>query len=157
MIVYRLTKAKYASTAFRGSRGRGRWHEQGIPMVYAGDQPATALLETLVHAGRADLITADYVLFEIELDEDADLLRLPNSELPPDWRDWPWPASTQEIGTFWHENRNSVALSVPSAVIPMHRNVLLNIQHPRFTDLTINGPNPFPIDTRLAASTSSTS
>ena len=157
MIVYRLTKAKYAPTAFRGSRGRGRWHEQGIPMVYAGDQPATALLETLVHAGRADLITANYVLFEIELDEDADLLRLPDSELPPDWRDWPWPASTQEIGTFWHENRNSVALSVPSAVIPMHRNVLLNIQHPRFTDLTINGPNPFSIDTRLAASTSSTS
>ena len=157
MIVYRLTKVKYAPTAFRGSRGRGRWHEQGIPMVYAADQPATALLETLVHAGRADLITADYVLFEIELDEDADLLRLPDSELPPDWRDWPWPASTQEIGTFWHENRNSVALSVPSAVIPMHRNVLLNIQHPRFTDLTINGPNLFPIDTRLAASTSSTS
>jgi RES domain-containing protein len=126
-------------------------------MVYAADQPATALLETLVHAGRADLVTADYVLFEIELDDDADLLRLPDADLPPDWRDWPWPTSTQEIGTFWHERKDSVALSVPSAVIPMQRNVLLNIQHPRLTGLAIDGPIPFPIDTRLSASTSSTS
>ena len=110
-----------------------------------------------MHAGRADLITADYVLFEIELDEDADLLRLPDSALRPNWRDWPWPASTQEIGTFWHENRNSVALSVPSAVIPMHGNILLNIQHPRFPDLTIDGPVPFPIDMRLASSKPSNS
>jgi RES domain-containing protein len=151
MTVYRLTKADYADTAFRGSRGRGRWHKQGIPMVYAADQPATALLETLVHAGRADLITADYVLFEIELDEDADLLTLPDGDLPPDWQHWPWPASTQRIGTFWHERRDSVALSVPSAVIPMHRNVLLNIQHPRFADLDMGGPIPLPVDTRLSS------
>lgn len=157
MTVYRLTKAEYAETAFRGSRGRGRWHEQGIPMVYASNQPATALLETIVHAGRADLVTAKYVLFEIDLDEDTDLLTLPDGDLPPDWRDWPWPTSTQAIGTFWHGRRDSVALSVPSAVIPMHRNVLLNIQHPRFAELEIDGPIPFPIDTRLSAPTSSTS
>ena len=149
MTAYRITKAAYAETAFRGSRGRGRWHKQGVPMVYAADQPATALLETLVHAGRADLVTADYVLFEIELDDNADLLMLPDADLPPDWRAWPWPTATQEIGTFWHERRASVALSVPSAVIPMQRNVLLNIQHPDFRALSIDGPFPFPADTRL--------
>ena len=37
MTIYRLTKAIYAETAFRGSRGRGRWHKQGVPMVYAAD------------------------------------------------------------------------------------------------------------------------
>lgn len=152
MTIYRLTKAAYADTAFRGSRGRGRWHEQGVPMVYTADQPATALLETLVHAGRADLVTAEYVLFRIELDEDAHVLTLPSDALPPDWQAWPWPASTQQIGTFWHERGDSVALSVPSAVVPMHRNTLLNIQHPHFGDLTIDGPTAFPIDTRLAAS-----
>ena len=45
--------------------------------------------------------------------------------------------------------RASVALSVPSAVIPMQRNVLLNIQHPDFRALSIDGPFPFPFDTRL--------
>jgi len=121
-------------------------------MVYAADQPATALLETIVHAGRADLVASDYVLFEITLDVDTDLLYLPEEDVPTDWRAWPWPASTQRIGTFWHERRDSVALSVPSAVVPVHRNVLLNIQHPRFADLAIEGPISFPVDTRLASS-----
>lgn len=126
-------------------------------MLYAADQPATALLETLVHAGRADLVTADYVLFEIEIDVAADLLTFPDTVLPSDWQAWPWPASTQTLGTFWHDRRDSVALSVPSAVIPMHRNILLNIQHPRFPGLAIKGPMPFPIDTHLNAANSPTS
>ena len=155
MTVYRLTKAVYADTAFRGSRGRGRWHEQGIPMVYAADQPATALLETLVHTGRADLLAAEYVLFRIELDEDAHVLTVPEEQLPCDWQAWPWPASTQQIGTFWHQQQPSVALQVPSAVVPVQRNMLLNIQHPDFATLSIEGPTPFPVDTRLAASSSS--
>jgi hypothetical protein len=37
----------------------------------------------------------------------------------------------------------------------MHRNALLNIQHPLFSELPIDGPTAFPIDTRLAASTPS--
>ena len=151
MTVYRLTKAVYAGTAFRGSRGRGRWHEQGIPMVYAADQPATALLETLVHTGRADLLAADYVLFRIELDDDAHVLTVPGEQLPSDWQAWPWPASTQQIGTFWYQQQPSVALQVPSAVVPVQHNMLLNIQHPDFATLSIEGPTPFPVDTRLAA------
>ena len=152
MTVYRLTKSVYADTAFRGSRGRGRWHEQGIPMVYAADQPATALLETLVHTGRADLITADYVLFRIELDEDAHVLTVPDESLLDDWQAWPWPRSTQQIGTFWHQQQRSIALQVPSAVAPIQHNMLLNIQHPDFATLSISDPMPFSVDTRLAAS-----
>ena len=37
----------------------------------------------------------------------------------------------------------------------MHRNTLINTQHPRFSDLAVDGPTDFPINTRLAASNSS--
>ena len=148
MTIYRLVKAEYAETAFRGSRGRGRWHRQGIPMVYAADQPATALLETLVHAGRASLVEAPYVLFEITLTGDH-LLRLPDSDLPDDWQDWPWPSSTQEIGSYWFVSEESVALEVPSAVIPQHSNYLLNPQHTDFSEIPIVGPEEFPTGPQL--------
>ena len=148
MTIYRLVKAEYADTAFRGSRGRGRWHRQDIPMVYAADQPATALLETLVPAGRASLLEAPYVLFEVTLSDDQ-LLRLPASDIPANWQDWPWPSSTQEIGSYWFESEESVALEVPSAVVPYHNNYLLNPQHPAFSNLTTVGPEEFPIDPRL--------
>ena len=150
MIVYRVTKAAYAETAFKGSRGRGRWHRTGTPMVYAADAPATALLETLVHADRATLIDIPYVVFEIDFDPADLLLRLPPNLLPSDWQAWPWPASTQEIGTYWFESQASVVLEVPCAVVPHHRNYLLNVQHPRFSELNIQGPDDFPIDPRLA-------
>jgi len=31
----------------------------------------------------------------------------------------------------------------------MHRNTLINTQHPRFSDLAVDGPTDFPINTRL--------
>jgi len=149
LTIHRLVKAKYADSAFHGSRGRGRWHEQGTPMVYCSDQPATALLETMVHAGRAGLIEESYVLFSIEIDLGRHLLELPGSELPEDWRAWPWPASTQELGTYWHEEEASLALEVPSAVVPRQHNYLVNGAHPDFEEAEVHGPKPFSIDTRL--------
>ena len=58
------------------------------------------------------------------------MLRLPDDELPPDWRAFPWPDATQALGTLWFETAASVALEVPSAVVPAQRNVLLNPRHP---------------------------
>jgi len=148
--IYRLVKEKYAASAFRGSRGRGRWHQQGTPMVYCTGEPATALLETLVHAGRADLMRDPYVLFEVEIDPERHLLRLPGEELPEDWQTWPWPKSTQELGSYWHAEGASLALEVPSAVVPRQCNYLLNASHTDFQKAQVYGPEQFPIDARLA-------
>ena len=149
MIVYRVTKAIYADTALQGARGRGRWHPASTPMVYAADAPATAVLETLVHVERTDLLATPYVLFRITLDPDQHLLRVPPAMLPNDWQAWPWASSTQAIGSFWFTQQTSVALQVPSAVLPTQYNYLLNPQHPDFASLSIDGPEPLPIDSRL--------
>jgi RES domain-containing protein len=121
-------------------------------MVYATDAPATALLETLVHTERANLLTAPYVVFTLHLDDERHLLRLPAEMLPADWQAWPWPASTQEIGTYWFQARASLMLEVPCAVVPHHRNYLINPRHPAFAELRIEGPRPFPMDARLGVS-----
>jgi RES domain-containing protein len=118
-------------------------------MIYTAGQPATAVLETLVHVGRADLLRVAYVLFRIRLDPGAHLLRLPADALPDDWQAWPWPSSTQDVGTFWFDRRPSVVLEVPSAVVPAQRNYLVNPQHAAFGERAIDGPEPFPVDTRL--------
>lgn len=68
--------------------------------------------------------------------------------LPDDWRAVPWPDSTQETGTFWYEEQASVVLDVPSAVVPYQRNFVINVDHPRFDELEIDGPVPFEIPTR---------
>ncbi len=70
-------------------------------------------------------------------------------DLPADWQAWPSPASTQTLGADWFDARRSVALVVPSAVVPHERNVLLNPTHPRFGELEIGDAQPFPVDPRL--------
>jgi RES domain-containing protein len=47
------------------------------------------------------------------------------------------------------EEEASLALEVPSAVVPRQRNYLVNAMHPGFEEAEMIGPEPFPVDTRL--------
>ena len=152
LTAWRLTKARYASTALSGlgsTLRAGRWHARGRPVVYAASSAALALVETLVHVERADLLRDAYVALPLRIP--ADLVEtLDPNHLPPDWRAWPHPASTQALGTAWCDARRSAALLVPSAVVPHEWNVLLNPLHPGFHQIAVGAPEPFPIDARLA-------
>lgn len=160
---WRLTKAKYARAGRIGEAGHGpfsgygstlhagRWHTKGKPVVYAAESAALALLETLVHVERTELIVFDYVAIPVTLPDriEAWVEHVDPADLPLDWQAWPYPVSTQTIGTTWFEARRSMALVVPSAVVPHERNVLLNPLHPAFNDLEIGETRAFPIDRRL--------
>ena len=148
---YRLTQQRYAQSAFSGAgslRGNGRWHRAGIPIVYAAESAAVALLEVMVHLERPRLLVMDWAVvpcrFEDALGERMDAL-------PDDWRVFPWPASTQQIGQAWFEAQRSPVLDVRSAVMPSARNYLLNPEHPRFGEVEIGEAEPFEIDTRLGS------
>ena len=149
--IWRLTKAKYAATALSGygaMLSAGRWHPRGIPVVYAAQSAALALLETLVHVEKTSLLQFEYMAIPITLDEKW-IEQLSAEELPDDWNAWPHPASTQMIGRRWFEEQRSVALETPSAVVPHESIYLLSPEHTAFSKLSIGEPEPFPIDNRL--------
>ena len=152
MRIYRLTKDHYKATAFAGIGAvlnPGRWHRKGTPLVYASDQPASALLEVLVHTEAHELLNDAYVLFEIDLEPERHLSRLPTSEYPDGWRAQSWSRAPQAVGTAWAERQVSVVLEVRSAVVPHQRNYLVNPYHPLFSELSISEPQTFKIDPRL--------
>ena len=70
-------------------------------------------------------------------------------DLPPDWLEFPHPPSTRRIGDDWLEEGSSLALSVPSAVLPKERNYLINPAHGDFRVVTIAAPEPLVLDPRL--------
>jgi RES domain-containing protein len=88
-----------------------------------------------------------YRAFRAEFDEGlaADLA----AELPADWNDVEPARASQELGTDWARSGRSLLLRVPSAVIPHEHNYLLNVEHLRFRDVSIDGPLPFHFDPRL--------
>lgn len=137
--------------AFSGEGARlfgGRWNTPGTALVYTSSSLSLAALETLVHADRGRF-ERDYVTFKLELPE-ALVLMLSDRDLPDDWRARPSSEGAQRIGNAWAAAQASVALSVPSVIVPSERNYLLNPLHPRFAELVIEPPAPFRFDERLA-------
>jgi len=91
------------------------------------------MLEVMVHLEDYQLLN-EYALLEVSFPE-AVLMRLPDDVRPDDWKDEPAPASTAEIGDDWFEGQSSLALAVPSVVVPRETNYLVNPGHPGFQSL----------------------
>lgn len=119
----------------------GRWNSPGRPLVYTSESLALCLAECLVHIpGR---LPADYVAFKISIPDDsievASLAHDPVSPL----------GITRTVGDAWLAEARTVALKVPSAVLPDSDNVLLNPQHPRAGEVRVVSQQPFRFDPRL--------
>lgn len=147
---YRIVKARHAASAFSGDgamRFPGRWNGLGSPVVYASAHVSLAILEMLVHADRASLITG-YVFFEVQFDERL-VHAVAAKSLPTSWRDSPAPDSLARLGDEWRRSNRSTVLRVPSAVVPMEHNYVLNPAHPEFSSLRISSPFDLDVDGRL--------
>ena len=150
MRVYRICKRTHARTAFSGEGARryaGRWHHAGLPMVYTAQSLSLATLEQLVHFD-LDLAPTGFVSIELEIPRGV-TLRRPVKTLPENWREIPAPTETRDFGSHWFESMSSVALVVPSVVIPGEKNVLLNPLHPDFKRLEPRRPQAFAFDSRF--------
>lgn len=117
-------------------------------MVYSSSNLSLAVLETLVHADRRRF-ERDYVTFKLHLLEEL-VLELRERDLPEDWRARAVSEGARRIGDAWSKTQASVVLSVPSVIVPVERNYLLNPAHPRFAELVIDPPDAFHFDARLA-------
>lgn len=124
----------------------GRWNSSGLPAVYCASSLALAALEVLVNlprdkrrAGQVPAQTA------VEYDLPDDLCR--HSGFPGIM-----PAEkTQPLGDAWLASLECLALGVPSSVVPLEANIVLNPRHPDMVKVTILRVEPFSFDPRLLA------
>jgi len=129
----------------------GRWNSKGNGVVYVGDSIALCALELLVHLHQSEILNS-YSLCSIEVDVKMVMI-LDSTDYPEDWRKDPSPTSTADIGDQWLQSGSSLALSVPSTIIPAQSNFLLNPNHEEFDNIksTIK-IEPFIFDDRLVKS-----
>ena len=150
MRVWRICRKPYVDIALDGIGGMytsGRWHNKGHPIVYTATSAALAALEVLVHV---DPLTAptDLRLLAIELPDDLTTEVLELVSLPDGWHSVPAPTALQSLGSSWLTSGRTAALKVPSAVINVERNVLLNPRHPQMQRVRILSDEAFSFDTR---------
>jgi RES domain-containing protein len=150
--LWRLVRPRYGDPvdAFSGEGARrfgGRWNAPGRRVVYLSAHLSLAALETLAHADRRRF-ERDYVAFAVDVPESL-VLELRDEDLPDDWRARPTSEGARRVGDGWLAAGASVALSVPSVLVPSERNFLLDPAHPRFAEVSIRPAQPFRFDERL--------
>jgi len=151
LTAWRITKHKHVRSAFTGEGARlfgGRWNSPGTPIIYVAQSQSLAVLEVLVHLDSAAILEK-YVLLRVDFEQSM-VRDLNRSALPSSWRADPPPVETQAIGDEWAATGMSVALRVPSTLVPGESNFLLNPQHPDFKTLKIFKPQSFRFDPRLS-------
>ena len=147
---WRITKARHAADAFSGEGARlygGRWNSIGTAMVYTAEHASLAVLELLVHLGSSSDVD-NYVIIPCSFDEDL-VEKLDIEWLPNNWTISPPLVKVQRIGDDWFQSARSAILKVPSVVLPIEHNYLINPHHPDFTHLSIDEPLSLSLDPRL--------
>ncbi|EKN4690901.1 RES family NAD+ phosphorylase [Yersinia ruckeri] len=151
MMLYRIVHNRYLATAWTGYGAEtygGRWNHKGHAAIYLASSVSLAMLETLVHVEDSATLN-DFNLFQITIPDNA-IMVLQQQDWPRGWRDDPPPVATMDIGTEWIGSVSSVGLLVPSTLVPLERNMLVNPKHRDFAScLKSINPLTFSFDPRL--------
>src|SRR5579884_2360479 len=141
MRVYRLYRRQRAAADYRGSLIQpNRWNPAGVPMLYCSAALSLACLEVLVHLA-PEQMPPDYVYSSAEL---------PLPAMPADFQgNLVNPDATRRYGHGWVNSLASLALLVPSVIVPVEFNVLLNPLHGDYAEVIWSTPQPFRFDRRL--------
>jgi RES domain-containing protein len=146
LTVWRLTRRRYAALDGEGARRLGgRWNSPGHGVVYTSSSLALAILEVIVHLELAiDEIPADYVGLAVSVPDALTMMRcdLPQETLGDQ-------TATVRYGDDWLATGEAVGLWVPSFVVPLEWNLLLNPDHREFIRMMVADIQPFHFDPRL--------
>ena len=136
MRVFRIIDARFAADPLSGvgaALAGARWNSRGARMGYTSSSRALAMMELLVHVGR-DNVPTNRRLLPIDIPDQAIVDLAP---LPAGWDALPYRTGVQAVGNAWIAACSSLALRVPSAIVPDEFNVLVNPSHPDFGRIVV--------------------
>lgn len=126
----------------------GRWNSRGTRILYTAGSLSLAALEMLVHLNNEEILLS-YSFAAAEFDESLILPIEEFQKLPENWSVSPPQLEIQRIGNEWAETRASVVLKVPTSVLPVEFNYLINVEHPEFSMVKFGKSQTFTFDERL--------
>jgi len=149
MILYRIGRCVYVDNlSGEGARiNGGRWNSEGRPAVYLASSRSLAMLEVLVHL-QPLMIPDDYCLAEIEVPDNS-ISQVLVDNLPDNWKNISPPGILKQIGNNFLENKKHLMLKVPSSIVPMEHNYLVNVLHSDMKKVKVLSKEPFDFDSRL--------
>ena len=150
MIVFRVANVKYKDKTLYGigaEKVGGRWNSVGTRAVYCSENISLALLEYYVHSKNIAYLPKDILIAKIQFPDDFLIEEL--KELPERWNQYPYSSKTTEVFTELAKDRNRFALRVPSTIVGLESNIILNPLFKDFGKVEVVEFIELPIDERL--------
>ena len=150
MIVYRIANLKYKDSTLSGigaEKVGGRWNEVGTRAVYCSENISLALLEYYVHSENIAYLPKEILVAKIEFPDDFVIEDL--KEIPERWNQYPYSSKTTEVFTKLSKDRNIFALRVPSTIVGLESNIILNPLYKDFGKVEVIEFINLPVDERL--------
>lgn len=132
MILFRLARIEYTDKLY-SSGAANRWNKSQQEVIYTSESIALCALELLAHTNGIRP-AGKFGLMYIEIENSSSIYTVGVSELPPYWNTLSSYPYTQQLGSNWYKKSECLVMSVPSAVIPSERNMVLNTRHPDFLE-----------------------
>ncbi len=136
MEVFRISRTQYAHYLI-ASGAANRWNYENEYVIYTAGSRSLATLEMVVHRSAIQPNNAYTVVVIHISDEEALFSNLQQKDLPQPWRQENAYPLLQQLGSHWYQNKSSLVLRIPSAVIPNEYNYIINTAHPDFQEKNI--------------------
>jgi len=150
MLVYRVAHVRYKDKTLSGigaEKVGGRWNSVGTRAVYCSENISLALLEYYVHSENIAYLPKEILIAKIHFPDEFLIEEL--QELPERWNQYPYSSETMEVFTTLAKDRNRFALRVPSTIVGLESNIILNPLFRDFGKVEVVEFIQLPIDERL--------
>ncbi|MBS1501465.1 MAG: RES domain-containing protein [Bacteroidetes bacterium] len=134
MEVFRIAKESF-SKKLLASGSANRWNFDDQFVIYAGGSRSLSTLELTVHKGSVSPLSKYRVMVISITDEEHLYEQVKQADMPSNWRSMLAYPELQKLGSEWYLSNRSLVLKVPSAVIPMEYNYIINARHPDFDSM----------------------
>lgn len=150
MICYRIVREVYQDdiSGEGAEKHGGRWNSIGVPALYCCENRSLALLEVLANTYPGVVLTK-YVIVTIEFPDTSKIFTPKENDLPENWHSVPLSSITKKYGDGILDKTQYLGIKVPSSVMPLEYNYVLNPKHPDYKKVKIKEKKPFVIDARL--------
>jgi RES domain-containing protein len=150
MHLYRFALTNYIEdlSGYGAKQYGGRWNSVGKAILYASCSPSLAMLEFVCNTSGIAQVKQTSLL-TLKFPDNIDYETITLNDLPDDWQQVPSPDSMRRIGDRWLNANKTLGLKVPSAVMPVEFNFLINPAHKDFSKLIVDSIVPMNVDSRI--------
>jgi RES domain-containing protein len=128
-----------------GLLASARWHTRGREILYCAPNPATAVLEILVHSEVRDSRALSHHRFiKLDVPDGIPQTTVDESQLPTDWSRRI--AVTRAWGDRWLREGSAAVLAVRSVLVPETYNLLINPRHADAANIKRVASFRYPLD-----------